>query len=105
MRQCPTRWGTLSPIIPRQAQGGSLTSCSHQASQALSTGTARPRRSSPGPITWTSGAEDLAWIEEPGDLRLGVVDAVGRVDDILHHLSAEVAADRALRGLAGIGRP
>ena len=44
-------------------------------------------------------------LEEAGQLGLRVVDAVGRMDDVLHHLGAEVAADRALRSLARISRP
>lgn len=48
---------------------------------------------------------DFLGLEEAREFDLGVFVAVGSVDDILHHLGAEVATDRALGGLAGVSRP
>ncbi len=48
--------------------------------------------------------ENLFRFEEAGDFDETVGVAIGGMHHVLHHLGAEVAADRALGGFAGIGR-
>src|SRR6478609_5567765 len=52
-----------------------------------------------------SNREQFLRLEEARQLELGVLVAIRGVDDVLHHLGAEIAANRALGGLAGVRGP